>query len=75
MEIAHALAMLGGDRDRRTEAQRKELTHRAGAALFRFVRGQDHGLADTVEEMCEVAILRQHTGAGIDQEENHIGAL
>ena len=74
VEIAEALAVLGGNLDRLAEAQRVGF-HRAGFAVlaFAFVRHQHHRLVGAAREIGERTIVRREAGARIDHEHQRVG--
>ena len=74
VEVAEALAMLGGNLDRLAEAERIGF-HRAGLAVLALalVGDQHHRLVGAAREIGKAAIVRRQAGARIDHEHQRVG--
>ncbi len=66
--------MLGRERHRLAEAERERLVgaRHPGPALG-LVGDEDHRLAGAPHELGEGPVGRQQAGAGVDQEQDHVG--
>ena len=74
VEIAHALAMLGGNLDGIAEAERVGF-HRADFAVLALalVGDQHHRLVGAAGEIGKGAVVRRQAGAGVDHEHQRVG--
>ena len=73
-EVAEALAVLGGDRDRLAEAEVEGLQRARGAGLaLGFVGDEDDRLAGGAQHGGEMPVERRDAGARVDEEEADVG--
>ena len=73
VQLAQALAVLRGERDRIAEPQREGLVGAGDGAALRLVGDEDDGHARAPHQLGEGLVGRQHAGAGVDHEQHHVG--
>ena len=73
-QLAHVLAVRGGDRQRGAERELVKFGAGAlGGQAFGFVHGDQHGPARAAEQVGDRAILAGHAFAAVDQEDDCVG--
>ena len=76
VEIAHAFAVLGRERDRIPETKRVSFSDaNITGASFGFVSGEHDGLVCAAQKCGEGFIHRRHANARIDQKQNDVRFL
>ena len=75
-QFADALAVFGGDRERRTKANRERIVKTVIAFFtFGFIRNENDWLAGCAHQPRKSRVSWRHTGARINDEENEISVF